>query len=184
LGTTLARETHFRYGHAAHPAGWGSIYGRVFGQFGTWPVQYKDFLLEGAARGTVGDKVEFFGIHIAMNLGLAGAGAAAGVNLWSFVSFNALQYTGGPFADIGLDLVRAYGGTPAEQQLARRSLFFNFPSFSDPRSVFVPGSYFVSDVTRALSDAQDNVPKFVLSAGGFRFFEPDEKTGFEWFMNP
>jgi len=184
VGTTLARETHFRYGHAAHPAGWGSIYGRVFGQFGTWPVQYKDFLLEGAARGTTADKVEFFGTHIGMNLGLAAAGAAAGVNLWSFVSFNALQYTGGPFADIGLDLVRAYGGTPAEQQLARRSLFFNFPSLSDPRSVFVPGSYFAADITRALSDAQDNVPKFVLSAGGFRFFEPDEKTGFEWFTNP
>jgi len=137
LGTTLARETHFRYGHAAHPAGWGSVYGRVFGQFGTWPVQYKDFLLEGAARGTTGDKIQFFGTHIAMNLGLASAGAAAGVNLWSFVSFNALQYTGGPWADVALDLVRAYGGTPAEAQLARRSLFFNFPTFSDPRSAAV-----------------------------------------------
>ncbi|KKM19533.1 hypothetical protein LCGC14_1654720, partial [marine sediment metagenome] len=52
LGGRLAGDAQFRYGGANHPAGWGSIYGRLFGQFGTWPVQYKDYLVKGLTRGS------------------------------------------------------------------------------------------------------------------------------------
>lgn len=179
LGTILSRETAFRYGHANHPAGWGGIFGRLFGQFGTWPVQYKDYLLQGIARGGTKDKVEFLATHAAVNMGFVAAGAAAGINLWSFSSFPSLNYTGGPFADLSVDLIRMWNGSPAERALAKRSFFMQFPTFEDPRSIFIPGSYFVGDVWTVFREG-DVDPQAFLEAGGFRFFEPDEKSGFEW----
>lgn len=182
LGVQLSREAHFRYGDSNHPAGWGSIYGRLFGQFGTWPVQYKDFLAQGAARGTTKDKVEFFMTHITSNLALAGAGAAVGLNLWSWVAFPSLNYTGGPFADMAIDMVKAVNGSPAERAMARRSLLFQFPTLEDPQSIFVPGSYLLGDIHDALNVEDTKVFRTVLEAGGFRIFEPGEKTGLDWLL--
>lgn len=177
LGLTLARETHFRYGHVNHPAGWGSVYGRLFGQFGTWPIQYKDYLLQGLARGSTKDKFEFLATHLAVNGALLASGAAAGLNLWSWVAFPSLNYTGGPMADMAIDLTKALSGSPAERAMARRNLSFQFPSLEDPRSIFIPGSYFLGDLWK-LQDIEGAQTFF--EAAGFRFFEPGEDTHFEW----
>jgi hypothetical protein len=182
LGGQLASEAHFRYGHANHPAGWGSIWGRMFGQFGTWPVQYKDFLLNGLARGSAKDKAEFFASHISANIGLVSAGAAVGLNLWSWVAFPSLQYTGGPFADMSIDLVKAVSGSDAEQAMARRSLMFQLPSLDDPRSIFIPGSYFLGDIANAF-EGNDPELQSIGEFAGFKFFRPGEKTQLEWLLD-
>lgn len=180
LGSQLSREAHFRYGHANHPAGWGSVYGRLFGQFGTWPVQYKDHLVGGLTRGSLSDKIEFAAIHAATNLSLAAAGAAVGVNLWSWIAFPSLQYTGGPYADAALDLVKAVSGSDAEQAMARRGLRFLFPSLDDPRSIFIPGSYLIGDLSNAFKEDRDPALTRVFKAGGFKFLEPGDDSGLEW----
>jgi len=179
LGTILARETHFRYGHANHPAGWGGVYGRLFGQFGTWPVQYKDYLFQGLARGSTKDKVEFLTTHLSVNLGMVAAGAGVGLNMWTWSSLPSLNYTGGPFADMAIDLVRIWNGSPAESALAKRSLFMQFPTFEDPRSILIPGSYAAGDIWSVLREGDVDLQS-LAEAGGFRFFEPKSKSGFEW----
>lgn len=179
LGFILSRETHFRYGAANHPAGWGSVPGRLFGQFGTWPVQYKDFLVTAAVRGSVKDKVEFAATHLGVNMGLVAAGAGMGMNLWNWASMPSLNYTGGPIADLSIDLIRVWNGSPAERAMARRSIMMQWPTLEDPRSIFVPGSYFIGDINSVFKEGDFDV-QGLLEAGGFRFFEPEEKSGFEW----
>lgn len=181
LGVQLAGDTMFRYGLANHPAGWGSIYGRMFGQFGTWPVQFKDFFIQGMTRGTAKDKAEFLASQLAVNAGLMTVPAAAGVNMWSWVSFPSLAYTGGPYAGAALDLMMMVGGSPQERQLARRDLFSMFPTLDDPRSIFIPGSYAVGDLFFAFE--QPNAAKGFGTAAGLRFFKPGDRTILD-FINP
>jgi len=153
IGGRLARETIFRYGHANHPAGWGSVAGRLFGTFGTWPTQYKDFLLQGLSRGSTKDRLEFLAIHSAVNAATLAAGAAAGIELSSWVAFPSLNYTGGPVADLAINVIQAFGGSPTEKALAQRNIFGMFPSLDDPRSIFIPGSYFIGDLYEAATAA-------------------------------
>lgn len=184
LGQVLSRETMTRYGYADHPAGWNSVTGRLFGQFGTWPVQYKDYLLQGVTRGSAKDRAEFVALHSAITGGTIAAGGVLGVNLqnWTGMSF----YTGGPFADLTIDVVRSINGSDAERQLARSNLYGNVPVLGwmetgNPRSVFLPGSYMIGDMSRAgeaLLD--DEIYEGVMSGLGFRVLRPDEDRPLEW----
>jgi hypothetical protein len=176
IGSRLARETIFRYGHANHPAGWGSVAGRLYGTFGTWPTQYKDFLLQGMSRGSTRDRLEFLATHGAVNAATLAAGAAVGVDLMSWVAYPSLNYTGGPFADLTINVVQAFGGSPTEQSLAKRNIRMMFPSLEDPRSIFVPGSYFIGDLYRA-GTAQD-MEESVIGGLGIRMLTKDSKNPF------
>ncbi|GAI80535.1 unnamed protein product, partial [marine sediment metagenome] len=98
MGITLAEETMTRYGYADHPAGWNSVSGRLLGQFGTWPVQYKDYLLQGITRGSAKDRIEFATIHGAISGATVLAGASVGVNLSNWTGWG--LYMGGPYADM------------------------------------------------------------------------------------
>jgi hypothetical protein len=180
LGRIFANETIFRYGHANHPSGWGSAYGRLFGQFGTWPVQYKDFLLNGMTRGTTADKWAFATTHTAINGAVLTGGASVGLNMWSWVSFPSLQYTGGPLVDVGMDVMNIMSGSPQERRMALKSLNRAFPTLSDPFSVFVPRSYALKDVWRGLEGGLtfESFPRMA----GFRFYDPGDETFLDTFL--
>lgn len=179
LGFMLSRETHFRYGAANHPAGWGSVPGRLFGQFGTWPVQYKDYLVQGLiTRGSAKDKAEFFVTHFGVNMGLVAAGGAVGLDLWNWASIPSLNYTGGPMADLAIDFFRIINGSPAERAMAKRSIMMQWPTLEDPRSIFLPGSYFLGDLWSVFREGEYD-PQAFAEAAGFRFFEPQERSFFE-----
>lgn len=173
-GATLSRETMVRYGHSNHPAGWGSIYGRLFGQFGTWPVQYKDFLLQGMRRGTTKDKMEFAAWQLGTNAGIIAAGDAVGLDLFSWAAFPSLNYTGGPFAGMTLDMLNAVRGSESERALAINNLKYTLPTLDNPQSVFIPLSYAASDLMRLREG-----PEHTLEAFGFKLERPGEKSAVE-----
>ena len=178
ISVTLARETIFRYGQANHPAGWGSVYGRLFGQFGTWPVQYKDFLAQGLTRGTTKDRAEFLFNHAAVNLAVVGTGDAMGLDLFSWVAWPSLSYTGGPFASMTLDGIQVISGSPQERAMALKSLAYQVPTLSDPSSIFLPGSYAAADALEGFQKG-DNLAEMLLWGTGFRLNEPGRTTGFD-----
>ncbi|KKL59691.1 hypothetical protein LCGC14_2212820, partial [marine sediment metagenome] len=143
---------------------------------------YKDYLVKGLTRGSAKDKAEFVATHISINLGLYTVGAAVGLNLWTWISFPSLQYTGGPYADITIDLIKALSGSPAEKSMAKKSLFFQLPSLNDPRSIFIPGSYFIADLKTALSGETPG-EQVLMRAGGFKFFKSGEKSQMDWLLD-
>lgn len=183
LGFILARETMNRYGHANHPSGWNSIYGRLLGQFGTWPIQYKDFLMQGLTRGTTKDRMEFAAIHLGVSGGMIAGGSAVGLNLQSWVGFPSLAYTGGPFADLTIDVAKSISGSDSEKAMARRNLYSQIPVLGwietgRPNSIFVPGSYLLGDI---VSGIQADTPlEGLMEAGGFNVMRPEQKSALDW----
>jgi hypothetical protein len=181
IGKSLADKVHFLYGDANHPSGWGSVYGRLFGQFGTFPVQYLNHVTESMTRGTLKDKIEFAGVHTALNLGIITVGAElfdADLTSWAFAP--SLTYTGGPYAELGLSLLAAYGGSDAEQSLARRNLQMMLPWWNRP-SIFVPGSYFLNDLVRSFDE--DDFAQGIGRATGVRFLNDEPSSVEELFTN-
>ena len=180
VAASLARETHFRYGHANNPSGWNGVAGRLFGQFGTWPVQYKDFIVTGLTRGTTKDKAEFLMNIVGTNYGVVAAGAAVGLNLNNWINFSSLTYTGGPFAQMAVDLVKTQSGSDVEKRLARTNLIRQFPTWDDPRSLFVPGSYLLGDIMAGLEEP--SLGSGLVRATGIRFLRPEDKTAIDWLL--
>ena len=125
---SFADKSLFLYGNANHPLGWGSTYGVLFGQFGTWPVQYKDFVINGLTRGTLKDKLEFAAWNFAAPAALVAEGKKHGLDFTSWWGATSLQYSGGPYADMFIDAIRAYSGTEAERAMAIASLRRNIPA--------------------------------------------------------
>lgn len=180
LGVELSKDTHFRYGHANHPIGWNGPMGRLFGQFGTYPVQYFDYLVKGLSRGTAKDRAEFIMTHAAVNGSIVGGGAAAGLNLMSWATMPALTYTGGPYADMALNLAMWASGSEMEKSLALYNMETAFPTFTNPQSIFLPGSYFVGDIVRAFENDKNNVFSLGAEAAGFRFLKEDSEHWFDF----
>ncbi|KKL87461.1 hypothetical protein LCGC14_1934480, partial [marine sediment metagenome] len=180
LGQVLSRESMTRYGYADHPVGWNSVQGRLFGQFGTWPVQYKDYLVQGFTRGSMKDRAEFGMIHAGVSGGIIAAGASIGVNLhnWTGLQF----YTGGPFTDLSIDVMKSIKGSDLEKRLARRNLYSNVPILGwmetgNPRSVFLPGSYLLGDLDNARKSLESGEIFDAMMGGvGVRVMRPDEKS--------
>lgn len=180
IGARLADKVHFLYGDANHPSGWGGVGGKLLGQFGTFPVQYLNHVVESMSRGTIADRLGFIGTHSAINLGIIMAGDKlfdADLESWAFAP--SLQYTGGPYAELMLSAVGAWGGSEAERSLAVRNIQMMLPWWNRP-SIFVPGSYFLADIARAT--AEDNVVQGIARATGLRFLH-DEPSGADQFFD-
>ena len=178
IGKQIADKAHMLYGHANHPAGWGSVPGRLFGQFGTFPVQYLNYMMEGLTRGDWKDRLEFGATHSALNMAVVAGGAMAfGVDLQSWATFPSLRYSGGPYAELTLSVAQAWSGSDAEKSLAMRNLYMMMPTLSSPESIFVPGSYFVADLAEATGAMMEGDPFEGLGLGtGLRFLKPGEET--------
>ncbi len=184
LGQVLSREAMTRYGYADHPVGWNSVQGRLFGQFGTWPVQYKDYLVQGMTRGSMRDRAEFGMLHAGVSGGIVAAGATIGLNLRNWTGMQI--YTGGPFADLSIDVMKSISGSDLEKRMARRNLYSNIPILGwmetgNPRSLFVPGSYLVGD----LNDAREalgngDIFKGIMEGLGSRVMRPTDKNPLEF----
>lgn len=182
IGKELADKVHLLYGNANHPVGWGGPVGKLFGQFGTFPLQYLQFMLEGVSRGTGTDRLQFAGTQALINMGLIYGGAEVfDADLQTWGTFGALNYAGGPYAEIAMNLFTAWSGNDAQRALALRSLRMSFPSLDNPATPFLPGSYFASDIRRAF--LQDSEYHGFLRAIGIRPLDSGETwvhDGLEW----
>jgi len=146
--TTFADKSLFLYGNANHPIGWGSSYGVLFGQFGTWPVQYKDFLINGMTRGTGKDRLEFAAWNLVAPAILVKEGRDVGIDLDSWWGVSSLSYGGGPYASAFMDVIRARSGNDVERMMARASLRRLNPLIHPIPNTIVPVSFAANDILK------------------------------------
>jgi hypothetical protein len=149
--TVFADRALFLYGNANHPVGWGSTYGVAFGQFGTWPVQYLDWMMKGLSRGTFKDRAEFAAWNLAAPWALVATGKQGGVDFNAWWGISSLGYSGGPYLDLGIDVVKAYSGSPTERAFARANLRRANPLRQPIPNVLVPVSFAIDDVADILT---------------------------------
>lgn len=149
LGTQTQRTVTPTYGLANHPYKWGTNTGRLVGQFGTWTVWLATNMLRMTARGSAATR---FGVlsRLAMTqAALYLTGKALGFDLYSWFLFTGLRWLGGPVVGTTRAAVNLFSPSQQEQAAAKLELARLVPSLSDPRSLYVPGSYALGDYLQA-----------------------------------
>jgi hypothetical protein len=94
-------DTAFVYTRGNNPYFMSSTVGRFLGQYGTWPIQYVEYMRNMAKRGSQKNRITAFSRWLGVNGAMvAGASSVLGVDMtkWSF--FSPFGYQGGPFMDL------------------------------------------------------------------------------------
>jgi hypothetical protein len=101
MGREFMRTSQFIYSRGNNPYFMQSTMGRFLGQYGTWPLQFTEYMRNMLLRGSYENRVKAFSRYLAVNAGMVyGAGAVFGVDMarWSF--FSPMAFTGGPFMEM------------------------------------------------------------------------------------
>lgn len=149
LGRTTASEMAFIHGFGQHPYLWGTNWGRLLGQFGTFPVWERNFAFRLASRGTTGARIARMTRYIAAEAATKLAGAASGFNVGNWMMSYNMGFTGGPLVQTLLQQPAIWGqrGTRAQHEAIGQLL--NEFSPGGFASMFIPGSYAFHDYMQA-----------------------------------
>lgn len=134
--------------------------GRIFGQFGTWPLSYLDFMGKVLTRGTVKKRIERMAYWTAVNYGAVSAFEMIGADAHHWFWQHSAGFTGSPTLQAALDVPSILEGTDRGRQ-ARGNLL-RFPL------MFVPGSVAMRNWIRAVNE----------SGGGWEALENPRFWGF------
>jgi hypothetical protein len=110
-------DTAFVYTRGHNPYFMSSTVGRFLGQYGTWPMQYMEYMRNMYKRGSQKNKMTAFARWLGVNgATVAVASQVMGVNAskWSF--FSPFSYQGGPMLELGQQGLAA-GGLIAQGQV-------------------------------------------------------------------
>lgn len=135
------------YGLANHPQAFGTNFGKMMAQFGNWPRWYLGQMMELVSYGSVGERAARLARWTVMEQVMITAGAAAGFNLTSWGSMNALAYRGGPLVDTWDTISGLMSGNRFMQKQAADRIGRWFPGMSDDGEkafighIWLPGSY-------------------------------------------
>jgi hypothetical protein len=110
LANDFSRASQFQYTRGNVPNIMQSTAGRLFGQYGTWPAYYIEFLQNGLRRGSPKTKVKFASRWVAANAAiLYGGSSVFGADMGRWTFFAPTSYTGGPVAQFAQQAMSAYG---------------------------------------------------------------------------
>ena len=105
FGKELVYDTQFVYDAGNAPLAFRGTAGRMFGQFGTWPLSFTEFMHQNIAG--AGDNAwtqKFLGNYAIGKGALTGVGLATGVDTSSWNFANPLTFQGGPWFQTMRDL--------------------------------------------------------------------------------
>jgi hypothetical protein len=158
------------FGHGEQPSGFNTKAGRILGQYGIYPISTRRFVMDVATRGTPKEIAGAMARYAASQGALLAAGSALGFNMARWIMTpGSLVFTGGPllqFAGNAGTMTGVLGGDEAAQRMAYNNFKQAFPSLSDPRSMFVPGSYAAYDLMRGFELLQNGEAKGAASILG------------------
>jgi hypothetical protein len=114
----------FDYSRAGQPGfHQGSLFGQLFGQYGTYSASYRDMIADGLRNGTYRDKAAFITTFVANHSALLAAFTAVGIDGSSFQPFGPALFGGGPNFDLAMNAIQSldssYKGQTARYELSR-----------------------------------------------------------------
>lgn len=147
-----ARKVIGLFGHGEQPAGWSTKGGRIAGALGMYPITTRQFMVDVATRGTPKEVAGAMSRWAISQGALFTTGKALGFDMGRWIMTPAsLVFTGGPLAQFLSDGATAFTSTfqdDKKQKYAYNNIKRAFPSLSDPRSMFLPGSYAAYDIMK------------------------------------
>lgn len=174
IGKQITDVTQFLYGRGMQPRWMRSVPGRFFGQFGTWPLWYIDFVKRSFVNmwtnGYQKEALKFIGKLALVDAAIYESGKSIGLDLRRWMGGNALFYTGGPAFEVlagARDLVRGaseeYLGT-YESPATKQRLAAGAQTLERVGLAFIPNMYALQDIARLMKAAQSGTPTEVLAA--------------------
>lgn len=173
FGKNAADVTQWMYGRGNQPWWMRTVFGRLMGQYGTWPLWYMDFLKR-TTRNMVQNgyglqAVRFLGRVAIANGAMGVAGAAIGVQLGKWSGVSSFFFTGGPGAEVlgGIvSLVRGTGNVLFEEDNAfgKSRMTEGARILARVSEAYIPGSYVVRDITRFVEGLKESDRRFSLAA--------------------
>jgi hypothetical protein len=165
LGKNLTDITQFLYGRGNQPRWMRSVPGRFFGQFGTWPLWYIDFVLRSTKNmvrnGYKREAVKFLGKLALVDAAIYEGGRRANIDLRRWMSTNAI------FGVPPLGRAPATSILVGIQDLSRGTSEAVFSTYDSPANTlrlgltkqllaqtglaFVPNYYAVRDIGRLMN---------------------------------
>lgn len=174
VGKQLTDVTQYLYGRGNQPRWMRSVPGRFFGQFGTWPLWYIDFVKRSVTNlwqnGYKTEAIAFVGKMALVDAAIYEAGDAIGLDFRKWMAGNALFYTGGPAIQLmegTINLMR--GGSEqflgsSETPGTKQRIADGINTLEKTGLAFIPNSYAVRDIGRLLSAAQNKNPTEFVAA--------------------
>jgi hypothetical protein len=150
LGKKLVDETQFIYRAGGRPDLFRGTVGRVFGQFGTWPVYYVENIRRAMRQGSTASKLAFVGTWATNSFLIYEAFKNMGINANNFLIWSPMQFTGGPLFSLGYNATQMLGGRHYRSRQARSEVLgLGFqdgklvwdPSKAEIKKWIIPGSF-------------------------------------------
>ena len=175
IGKQAADEGHFIYGAAASPTWMQRPFGRLLGVFGQWPLWAFELYARRMAHGTPKQIGQFWARTLALTGVFANMTAQSGINLWSWVAPTSLEYGGGPFTDILVDMKNIVDSPLDRRAAAIKRMALDFGSLA------VPGQIFYSEFSRAMAEHDPRQSALMIGLG-----RPVDSGNFayDWVISP
>lgn len=166
-----SKLTNFMYGRRNAAPMLRSTVGRAFGAYSTWSRGYLNWLTQiASADAPASWKIGTLAKHGTAVSGLVAAGAAAGVNLSSWVSWNSLFFGGSPAISVAKDAHTVWSGLPHERERVVGRLAQDLG-----RVTLTGGQFALGDATTALERLGDDDPwGAFLETAGFRTLSQED----------
>lgn len=159
IGKQAADESNFIYGSASTPTWMQRPFGRLIGVFGQWPLWAFEMYGRRMAHATPGQIGAFWARNAILMGAMTNIGMQTGINVWNWMAPASLEYGGGPFADVLIDL-RAVISDPVDQKgPALRRLG------RDAGGLVLPGQTFFYEVDRARQQTTPEMAVLSLALG-------------------
>ena len=165
-GKELVADTQFIYDSVNSPLAFRGTAGRMFGQFGTWPLSFAEFMHQNITGADKAWTQKFLGNYAIGKGALGGVGLATGIDTSSWNFANPLTFQGGPWFQTMRDItVLGTSQNEFERRQARGLVNRMFGVTGTPyTTVFNPIGSVTADMMQALA-AQSPVEAALLGMG-------------------
>lgn len=166
-GKQMVADTQFLYGGLNAPLAFKGTFGRLFGQFGTWPIGFTEYMHQNISGNGFAWGSKFAGNYGIQKSILAGMGIAAGVDTSSWNYANPLTFQGGPWFQLFRDTSVL---ATSVNEFERREAFSNFRRMTGitgnlHTGTLNPFGAATGDVLQGVAEAGDPLRAMLLTLG-------------------
>jgi hypothetical protein len=161
IGARAAEDTQWIYQLGAGPSLFSHGFGRLFGQYGTWPSWYGAYMAQGIKNLKGLERASFLAKNIAVHKTIIMAGGLVGWNMSRWTGISSLTWMGGPFVDWYSDIKEIVSGiTTSGEATAGRSIAlskFGLRDVGGDGAALLPA--FTGKLTRGLVEGRIGLTK-------------------------